>query len=56
MPWTPFSNEPEAKLAGAALSSHLHRVLGGHTGPVRSGPQDQGGPADEVMRPTMVGT
>jgi hypothetical protein len=29
MPWAPFSTELEGKLAGGALSTHLHRVLRG---------------------------
>src|SRR5438552_384839 len=30
--FAPFSTELEGKLAGAAQSSHLHRLLKGHTG------------------------
>jgi hypothetical protein len=36
MPWAPFSTELEGKLAGGALSTHLHRVLRGHTNSVQS--------------------
>jgi hypothetical protein len=36
LPWTtPFSTELEGKLAGGALSTRLHRVLKGHSEPVR---------------------
>src|SRR5262249_9133553 len=35
LPWTtPFSTELEGKLAGAALSTRLHRQLNGHSKPV----------------------
>jgi hypothetical protein len=35
IPWlTPFSTELEGKLAGAALSTHLRRLLRGHSRPV----------------------
>jgi hypothetical protein len=37
LPWTtPFSTELEGKLAGAALSTRLHRPLEGHSAPVVS--------------------
>jgi hypothetical protein len=37
LPWTtPFSTELEAKLAGGALSTQLHRLLAGHSQPVVS--------------------
>jgi hypothetical protein len=36
LPWTtPFSTELEAKLAGGALSTRLHRTLKGHSGAVQ---------------------
>jgi WD domain, G-beta repeat len=34
MPWAPLSTELQGLLAGGALSTYLHRVLKGHTGPV----------------------
>ena len=37
LPWTtPFSTELEGKLAGGALSTRLHRLLKGHSRPVRA--------------------